>query len=75
MYDTGSEDMTVEVRGYQEMAQMQMKTTIARSPSSNLATPVTDQQPAGKNDTYLLEVSKMLIPTNRKVRFRSLLRT
>ena len=74
MYDTGGEDMTVEVRGYQWKWQYKyLDEDYNRSFSffSNLATPfsqISNRQV--KTDTYLLEVDRPLrIPTNRKVRF------
>jgi len=74
MYDTGGEDMTVEVRGYQWKWQYKyLDEDYNRSFSffSNLATPfsqISNRQT--KTDTYLLEVDEPLrIPTNRKVRF------
>ena len=74
MYDTGGEDMTVEVRGYQWKWQYKyLDEDYNRSFSffSNLATPysqITNRQV--KTDTYLLDVDEPLrIPTNRKVRF------
>jgi len=74
MYDTGGEDMTVEVRGYQWKWQYNyLDEDYNRSFSffSNLATPfsqISNRQT--KTDTYLLEVDEPLrIPTNRKVRF------
>ena len=74
MYDTGGEDMTVEVRGYQWKWQYKyLDEDYNRSFSffSNLATPfsqISNRQT--KTETYLLEVDEPLrIPTNRKVRF------
>ena len=74
MYDTGGEDMTVEVRGYQWKWQYKyLDEDYNRSFSffSSLATPfsqISNRQ--AKTDTYLLEVDEPLrIPTNRKVRF------
>ena len=74
MYDTGGEDMTVEVRGYQWKWQYKyLDEDYNRTFSffSNLATPrsqINNRQV--KTDTYLLEVDEPLrIPTNRKVRF------
>jgi cytochrome c oxidase subunit 2 len=74
MYDTGGEDMTVEVRGYQWKWQYKyLDEDYNKSFSffSNLATPfsqISNRQV--KTDTYLLEVDRPLrIPTNRKVRF------
>ena len=74
MYDTGGEDMTVEVRGYQWKWQYKyLDEDYNRTFSffSNLATPrsqINNRQV--KTDTYLLEVDRPLkIPANRKVRF------
>lgn len=74
MYDTGGEDMTVEVRGYQWKWQYKyLDEDYNRTFSffSNLATPraqIANRQV--KTDTYLLEVDRPLrIPANRKVRF------
>ena len=74
MYDTGGEDMSIEVRGYQWKWQYKyLDEDYNRTFSffSNLATPrsqINNRQV--KTDTYLLEVDEPLrIPTNRKVRF------
>jgi cytochrome c oxidase subunit 2 len=74
MYDTGGEDMVIEVRGYQWKWQYKyldedMKSTFYFF--SNLATPKDEiENRAAKGEHYLLEVDKPLrIPTNRKVRF------
>ena len=74
MYDTGGEDMLVEVRGYQWKWQYKYLDggyNDTYSFFSNLATPrdqITNQ--SVKTDNYLLEVDEPLrIPANRKVRF------
>jgi cytochrome c oxidase subunit 2 len=74
MYDTGGEDMTVEVRGYQWKWQYKYldddyNTTFDFF--SNLATPQDEiQGRAAKGEFYLLDVDEPLrIPINRKVRF------
>ena len=74
MYDTGGEDMTVEVRGYQWKWQYKYldedyNETFAFF--SNMATPADEiQNRSVKGEHYLLEVDNPLrIPTNRKVRF------
>lgn len=74
MYDTGGEDMTVEVRGYQWKWQYKYldddyQQTFAFM--SNLATPREEiENKANKGEFYLLEVDEPLrIPINRKVRF------
>ncbi len=74
MYDTGGEDMAVEVRGYQWKWQYKYLDDDYNSMFSffsNLATP-SDQieNRSAKGDNYLLEVDAPLrIPANRKVRF------
>jgi cytochrome c oxidase subunit 2 len=74
MYDTGGEDMAVEVRGYQWKWQYKYLDDDYNSTFnffSNLSTP-RDQinNRTEKGDNYLLEVDKPLrIPANRKVRF------
>lgn len=74
MYDTGGEDMTVEVRGYQwkwQYKYLDEDYNDSFSFFSNLST-TRDQitNRAVKDDTYLLEVDRPLrIPANRKVRF------
>jgi len=74
MYDTGGEDMSVEVRGYQWRWQYKyldddMNSTFGFF--SSLSTPraeIDGQSPKG--EFYLLEVDNPLrIPANRKVRF------
>ncbi len=74
MYDTGGEDMTVEVRGYQwkwQYKYLDDDYNNTFSFFSNLATPQDEiQNRSAKGEHYLLEVDKPLrIPTNRKVRF------
>jgi len=74
MYDTGGEDMAVEVRGYQWKWQYKYldddyNTTFGFF--SNLATPRSQiRNLSVKTEDYLLEVDEPLrIPANRKVRF------
>ena len=74
MYDTGGEDMTVEVRGYQwkwEYKYLDDDLNAQVSFFSNLATPraqIANQQ--DKTDDYLLEVDHpLVIPVGSKVRF------
>ncbi len=74
MYDTGGEDMTVEVRGYQWKWQYKyldedMNQTFDFF--SNMSTPKSEiSGQSAKGEHYLLEVDKPLrIPVNRKVRF------
>lgn len=73
MYDTGGEDMTIEVRGYQwkwQYKYLDDDYNQTFSFFSNLATPQ-DQiyDRSVKSDTYLLDVDRPLkIPANRKVR-------
>ncbi len=74
MYDTGGEDMTVEVRGYQWKWQYKyLDDDYNRTFSffSSLATPQDEiQNRANKGEFYLLDVDNPLrIPANRKVRF------
>lgn len=74
MYDTGGEDMTVEVRGYQWKWQYKYLDEDMNSSFgffSNMATPRDEiNNRAAKGEHYLLEVDNALrIPTNRKVRF------
>jgi len=74
MYDTGGEDMTVEVRGYQWKWQYKyLDDDYNRTFDffSNMSTPQDEiQGRANKGEFYLLEVDKPLrIPINRKVRF------
>ncbi|MEM7101031.1 MAG: cytochrome c oxidase subunit II [Pseudomonadota bacterium] len=74
MYDTGGEDMTVEVRGYQwkwEYKYLDEDYNRTFSFFSNMSTSQDEiQNRSNKGEYYLLEVDKPLrIPTNRKVRF------
>lgn len=74
MYDTGGEDLTVEVRGYQWRWQYKYLDEDLNSQFSffsNLATPTEEiQGQAAKGQFYLLEVDNPLrIPVDRKVRF------
>ncbi len=74
MYDTGGEDMTVEVRGYQWKWQYKyLDDDYNRTFSffSNMATPQDEiQNRSAKGEFYLLDVDNPLrIPANRKVRF------
>jgi cytochrome c oxidase subunit 2 len=74
MYDTGGEDMTVEVRGYQwkwEYKYLDDDLNGTLSFFSNLATPKDEiENRAAKGEHYLLEVDNPIrIPINRKVRF------
>ena len=74
MYDTGGEDMTVEVRGYQWKWQYKyLDDDYQQTLSffSNLATPKDEiEGRAEKGEYYLLDVDNALkIPANRKVRF------
>lgn len=74
MYDTGGEDMTVEVRGYQWRWQYKYLDDDLNSQFgffSNLATPREEiEGTSAKGEHYLLEVDNPLrIPVNRKVRF------
>ena len=74
MYDTGGEDMTVEVRGYQWRWQYKYLDDDLNSQFaffSTLATPREQiENRALKAENYLLEVDNPLrIPVNRKVRF------
>ena len=74
MYDTGGEDMTVEVRGYQWKWQYKyLDEDFNRTFSffSNISTSQDEiRNRSVKGEHYLLEVDKPLrIPTNRKVRF------
>ncbi len=74
MYDTGGEDMEIEVRGYQwkwEYKYLDENRQETVSFFSNLATPkeeIYDQ--SAKGEFYLLEVDNpLVIPINKKVRF------
>jgi cytochrome c oxidase subunit II len=74
MYDTGGEDMTVEVRGYQWRWQYKYLDDDFNSTFgffSTLATPRDEiENRSAKGEHYLLEVDNPLrIPVNRKVRF------
>ena len=74
MYDTGGEDMTVEVRGYQWRWQYKYLDDDLNSTFgffSNLSTPREEiDNRSAKGEYYLLEVDNPLrIPANRKVRF------
>ncbi|MFK7915337.1 MAG: cytochrome c oxidase subunit II [Pseudomonadales bacterium] len=74
MYDTGGEDMTVEVRGYQWKWQYKyLDADLNQSFDffSNMTTPKEEiSGQSAKGEHYLLEVDKPLrIPVNRKVRF------
>jgi len=74
MYDTGGEDMLVEVRGYQwkwEYKYLDEDRNKTFSFLSNLATPQDEiREVTSKGEHYLLEVDEPLrIPVNRKVRF------
>ncbi len=74
MYDTGGEDMVIEVRGYQWKWQYKyLDEDLNEQVSffSNLATPRTQiQNVQEKPDAYLLEVDNpLIIPVGRKVRF------
>ncbi len=74
MYDTGGEDLAIEVRGYQWKWQYKYldegrKNTL--SFFSTLATPQDEiHNKSAKGEFYLLEVDKpLVIPTKKKVRF------
>ena len=74
MYDTGGEDMTVEVRGYQwkwQYKYLDDDFNQTFSFFSNMSTSQDEiQNRSAKGEYYLLEVDKPLrIPANRKVRF------
>jgi len=74
MYDTGGEDMNIEVRGYQwkwQYKYLDEDYNNSFSFFSNLATPKSQiVNRSAKTDTYLMEVDEHLrIPINRKVRF------
>jgi cytochrome c oxidase subunit 2 len=74
MYDTGGEDLTVEVRGYQWRWQYKYLDDDLNSSFgffSSLSTPREEVQGiVPKGEFYLLEVDNPLrIPANRKVRF------
>ena len=74
MYDTGGEDMTIEVRGYQWKWQYKYLDEDLQSTfgfMSSLATPKDEfYNRSAKGEHYLLEVDEPLrIPINKKVRF------
>ncbi len=74
MYDTGGEDLTIEVRGYQwkwEYKYLDDDLQNTLSFFSNPSTPKEQiQNKQVKGEFYLLEVDKpLVIPVNRKVRF------
>ncbi|MEM6707527.1 MAG: cytochrome c oxidase subunit II [Pseudomonadota bacterium] len=74
MYDTGGEDMTIEVRGYQWKWQYKYLDDDFNQTFSFFSNMATSRDSiegrSEKDDTYLLDVDKPLkIPTNRKVRF------
>jgi cytochrome c oxidase subunit 2 len=74
MYDTGGEDLTIEVRGYQWKWQYKYLDTNLNSTLSffsTLATPQDEiQNKSAKGEYYLLEVDNPLrIPVGKKVRF------
>ncbi len=74
MYDTGGEDLTIEVRGYQwkwQYKYLDDDRNETVSFFSNLATPPEEVDNSSiKGQYYLLEVDKpLVIPTTRKVRF------
>lgn len=74
MYDTGGEDLTIEVRGYQwkwEYKYLDDDLNSTLSFFSNLATPSSEiDNKERKGEHYLLEVDEPLrIPTHKKVRF------
>lgn len=74
MYDTGGEDMTVEVRGYQWKWQYKYLDDDYNNTLSFFSSLATTQDEirnrSSKGENYLLEVDNPLrIPTNRKVRF------
>ena len=74
MYDTGGEDLTIEVRGYQwkwQYKYLDDDRNETVSFFSSLATPAEEiSNQSVKGQYYLLEVDKpLVIPTERKVRF------
>ncbi len=74
MYDTGGEDLTIEVRGYQwkwEYKYLDDDLQNTLSFFSNLSTPKEEiHNKQAKGEFYLLEVDNpIVIPVNRKVRF------
>jgi len=74
MYDTGGEDLAIEVRGYQwkwQYKYLDKDHKNALSFFSNLATPQDEiHNKVAKGEFYLLEVDNpLVIPINKKVRF------
>ena len=74
MYDTGGEDMSIEVRGYQWKWQYKYLDDDYNNTLSFFSVMSTPREEiynqSSKADNYLLEVDEYLrIPTNRKVRF------
>lgn len=74
MYDTGGEDMTVEVRGYQWKWQYKYLDDDFNETFAFMSNMKTSQdeiyERANKGEHYLLDVDNpLVIPTNRKVRF------
>ncbi len=74
MYDTGGEDMTVEVRGYQWKWQYKYLDDDFNETFGFMSNLKTSQdeiyERTNKGEHYLLDVDKpLVIPTNRKVRF------
>jgi cytochrome c oxidase subunit II len=74
MYDTGNEDLSIEVRGYQwkwQYKYLDEQHNSALSFFSNLATPKSEiDGQVAKGEYYLLEVDNpLVIPTHKKVRF------
>lgn len=74
MYDTGGEDMSIEVRGYQwkwQYKYLDEDYNNTLSFFSVMSTPRDEiYNTSAKGDNYLLQVDEHLrIPTNRKVRF------
>ena len=74
MYDTGGEDMSIEVRGYQWKWQYKYLDDDYNNTLSFFSVMSTPREEiynqSTKADNYLLEVDEYLrIPTNRKVRF------
>lgn len=74
MYDTGGEDLAVEVRGYQWKWQYKYLDEDRKSTLSFFSTMSTSQDEihnrSAKGQYYLLEVDKpLVIPTKKKVRF------
>ncbi len=74
MYDTGGEDLIVEVRGYQWKWQYKYLDEDHKNTLSYFSTLATTQDEihnkSAKGEYYLLEVDKpLVIPTKKKVRF------